>query len=98
MPTVRSLAVPAKSCDAVAWYGPIPSEELNKGRSCELENLIEYEAFDEVHELPLGHKLSTWFGLTSGVETKSDHDRAFDSSKLNDHDMTSVLEHLKLFS
>ena len=54
--TVRSLAVPVKSCDAVAWYGPIPSEELKKGRSGELEHWIEYEAFDEVHELPLGHK------------------------------------------
>ena len=56
IPTVRSLAVLAKSSDAVAWYGPIPSEELKKGRSPELENLIEYDTFDEVHELPLGHK------------------------------------------
>ena len=56
----------------MAWYGKIPSAELKRERSRELENLIEYEAFDEVHEL--GIKLATWFGLTSGVETKSDHD------------------------
>ena len=44
----------------------------------------------------LGIKLATWFGLTSGVETKSAHDRVFDSSMLNDHAMASALEHLKI--
>ena len=29
---------------------------MKKGRSRELEKLIELNAFDEVHELPRGHK------------------------------------------
>ena len=40
-------------------------------------------------------KLSTWFGLMSGVETKSDQKCAFNSSQLNNHAMTNLLEHLK---
>ena len=33
-------------------------------------------------------KSSTWFGWTSGVETKSDQDCTFDCSNLRNHAMT----------
>ena len=40
-------------------------------------------------------ELTTWFGLMTGVETKSDQYCVFDNRKLNDYAMTYLLEHLK---
>ena len=38
-------------------------------------------------------KNTTWFGLVSTVESKSDQDCVFDSPKLNNHAMTDLVEH-----
>ena len=42
--------------DAMVWSCKFPIEELKWGRSRELENLIEFDALEEVHDLPPGHK------------------------------------------
>ena len=55
--------------EALALSGQLPIEELKEERSRDLENSIECDAFDEVHEMPPGHK-ATRHGLTSGEESK----------------------------
>ena len=42
--------------DAMTWIRKFPIERLEKGRLRELENLIKFDAFDDVHKLPFGHK------------------------------------------
>ena len=40
----------------MAWFRKCPIEVLKQGRSRELDNLINFDAFDEVDELPPRHK------------------------------------------
>ena len=84
--------------EAMAWSGQLPIEELKEERSRDLENSIECDAFDELHEMPPGHKAYDMVRVDEWRRNKTSGQYCgFGSSKLNNHAMTHLLEHLNFF-
>ena len=57
------------SRDRTALSGKFPEEELKAGRELELRNMLNFDAFELVDELPQESSPMTWFGLMSGEVT-----------------------------
>ena len=74
----------------------IPIRRVEERKSRLLESVIKKKMMHSMKytSCHLNTKLTTWFGLAGGVETKSNEDCVFDTSKQDNNAMTCVLQHL----
>ena len=57
------------SRDRTALSGKFPEDELKAGRELELRNMLNFDAFELVDELPPEKQPMTWCGLMNGEVT-----------------------------
>ena len=57
------------SRDRTALSGKFPQDELTAGRELELRNMLNFDAFELVDELPPEKTPMTWCGLMNGEVT-----------------------------
>ena len=58
------------SRDRTALSGKFPENELRAGRELELRNMLNFDAFELVNEVPPRNMPMTWFGSMIGEATE----------------------------